>query len=61
MKLVDIKEKKSELFQEHFDDGIDVEMPLGIKVSEFTDEYKDHLREIKKRRPELYNKMIHGN
>ena len=61
MKLVDVKEGKSEVFFEHFDDGTDIEMPLGIKASEFTDEYKDHLREIKHRRPDLYHKMIHGN
>ena len=61
MKIIDIKNKKSNILEETYDDGNDVEMPLGIKDSEFTEEYKDHLREIKRRRPELYHKMIYGN
>jgi len=61
MKIADIKKKPIDVLQENFDDDKDVEMPLGIRSDEFTEEYKNHLREIKKRRPELYRKMIHGN
>ncbi len=60
MKITDVK-KKPQVLQESWDDGKDVEMPLGIRPSEFTEEYKNHLRNIKRRRPDLYNKMIHGN
>lgn len=37
-----------------------VPMPLGIDLEDFTEEYKDRLRKIKKTDPELYNALMTG-
>jgi hypothetical protein len=38
-----------------------VKRPIGISAEEFTEEYKERLEDIRRRRPNVYKKIINGN
>lgn len=42
------------------EEDTEIRRPFGISKEEFTEEYKDHLRKMKKRNPELFDKIMNG-
>jgi hypothetical protein len=42
------------------DDSDDIPMPLGLTKEEWTPDMKAHFADIKKRKPEVYKKIMRG-
>jgi hypothetical protein len=53
--------KETVLYHELDLNDIDVPRPLGLSVEEWTPELKDHLKDLKVRRPKLYQKIVNGH
>lgn len=62
MKLNFLYKQQEELIQESFeDDDSPVQRPIGISEEDFTPEFAQHLQDIKKRKPDLYKKIVQGH
>lgn len=59
MKITDVKNVVPDQIHESYEEE-DVELPLGMNPVEFTDAYRKRLKDYKKRRPELYDKIVSG-
>ncbi|MEM2159541.1 MAG: hypothetical protein QXN55_01150 [Candidatus Nitrosotenuis sp.] len=53
-----LAEKKAEIM---IDDSSPLERPIGISRDEWTPEYQDRLRKIRKNNPYRYEKMVRGD
>lgn len=40
---------------------VEIRRPFGISKEEFTDDYKEHLRQMQKTRPDLFDKIMSGD
>ena len=61
MKLNFLRPGTKEVIVEGFGDNDDVPMPLGLSKEEWTPEMKEHFADIKRRKPEVYKKIMRGD